>query len=47
MNVKHIVAQQMGHKEFYDWYHVRVAEIISQWFFDASVDLGFACDLYQ
>ena len=43
----HLAAQALGRQEFYDWYHVRVAEIISQWFFDASIDLDFACDLYK
>ncbi len=37
-NLEHLAAQQMGRKEFYDWYHVRVAEIVSHRTFDASFD---------
>ena len=38
INVEHLAAQQMGRKEFYDWYHVRVAEIVGHRTFDASLD---------
>ena len=38
INEEHLAAQQMGRKEFYDWYHVRVAEIIGHRAFNASFD---------
>ena len=38
INREHFAAQQMGRKEFYDWYHVRVAEIVDHRAFDASFD---------
>ena len=38
INMEHLAAQQMGRKEFYDWYHVRVAEINGHRTFNASLD---------
>lgn len=38
MNVEHLAAQQMGRKEFYDWYHVRISEVVAHRAFDASLD---------
>ena len=38
INVEHLAAQQMGRKEFYDWYHVRIAEIVDHRTFDVSLD---------
>ncbi len=37
-NVEHSTAQQMGRKEFYDWYHLRITEIVSHRTFDVSLD---------
>ena len=37
-NSEHVVAEQMGRKEFYEWYHVRVAKIVGHQTFDASLD---------
>ena len=38
INVEHLAAQQMGRKEFYDWYHVRIAKIVGHRTFDVSLD---------
>lgn len=38
MEAEHLVAQQMGRKEFYEWYHVRVAEIVRHYTFSADID---------
>ena len=38
INVEHLAAQQMGRKEFYDWYHVRIAEIVGHRTFDVTLD---------
>ena len=45
INSEHFVAQQMGRKEFYEWYHVRVAEIVGYRTFDASINLNAGRDL--
>ncbi len=37
-NFEHLVAEQMGRKEFYEWYHVRVAKIVDHQTFDLSLD---------
>ena len=37
-NVEHLAAQQMGRKEFYEWYHFRVAEVADHQTFDVSFD---------
>ena len=36
INLEHLAAQQMGRQEFYDWYQVRIAEIVDHRAFDAS-----------
>ena len=38
MEAEHLVAQQMGRKEFYEWYHVRVAEVVRHYTFSADID---------
>ena len=38
VNVEHLAAQKMGRLEFYDWYHVRIAEIVGHRTFDVSLD---------
>ena len=38
VEVEHMAAQQMGRKEFYDWYHIRVAEVVAHRTFDADLD---------
>ena len=45
INSEHIVAQQMGRKEFYEWHHVHVAEIVGHRTFDASINLNAGRDL--
>ena len=29
-HAKHMVAQAMGRQEFYDWYRIRIAEVVSE-----------------
>ena len=36
INVEHLAAQQMGRQEFYSWYHLRVAEVVTHRSFDAG-----------
>ena len=36
IDVEHLAAQQMGRQEFYSWYHIRVAEVVSHRTYDAS-----------
>ena len=36
INVEHLAAQQMGRQEFYSWYHLRVAEVVTDRSFDAG-----------
>ena len=38
VDAEHLAAQQMGRKEFYDWYHVRIAEVVGHRTFDAVLD---------
>lgn len=38
IDIEHLAAQQMGRKEFYEWYHVRIAEVIRHSTFDAVLD---------
>ncbi len=45
INVEHLAAQQMGRKEFYEWYQVRIAEIFDHRAFDASFDKDVRRDL--
>ena len=45
INAEHLAAQQMGRKEFYDWYHVRIAEIVGHRTFDVSLDSDAGRDL--
>ena len=45
INAEHLAAQQMGRKEFYDWYHVRIAEIVGHRAFDVSLDSDAGRDL--
>ena len=36
IHAEHLVAQQMGRQEFYSWYHLRVAEVVTHRMFDAD-----------
>ena len=36
INVEHLAAQQMGRQEFYSWYHLRVAEVVTHRSYDAG-----------
>ena len=45
INLEHLAAQQMGRQEFYDWYHVRIAEIVDHRTFDASLGSDAGRDL--
>jgi heme-degrading monooxygenase HmoA len=36
VNVEHLAAQQMGRQEFYSWYHIRVAEVVTHRSYDAG-----------
>ncbi|MGB1999402.1 MAG: antibiotic biosynthesis monooxygenase family protein, partial [Candidatus Puniceispirillaceae bacterium] len=36
VNVEHLAAQQMGRQEFYSWYHLRVAEVVTHRSYDAG-----------
>ena len=36
INVEHLAAQQMGRQEFYSWYHLRVAEVVTHRTYDAG-----------
>ena len=36
LDAEHLVAQQMGRQEFYDWYQIRVAEVLNHRSFDAQ-----------
>ena len=47
MDVEHLAVQQMGRKEFYEWYHVRVAEIVGHRMFDASLDSDAGRDIKE
>ena len=46
-NVEYLVAEQMGRKEFYEWCHVRIAEVIGHETFDASLDTDAGLDLEE
>lgn len=35
LDAEHLVAQQMGRQEFYDWYQIRVAEVVNHRSFDS------------
>ena len=35
-NAEHLAAQALGRQEFYDWYRIRVAEVVSERSFVAS-----------
>ena len=35
-HVEHLAAQALGRQEFYDWYRIRVAEVVSEHSFIAS-----------
>ena len=39
MNSEHLVAQEMGRQEFYQWYRVRIAEVADDhaFFADAAI----------
>jgi heme-degrading monooxygenase HmoA len=41
-NAEHLAAQSLGRQEFYDWYRVRVAEIVKDYAFvsDQVVGMG-------
>ena len=36
INLEHLAAQQMGRQEFYSWYHIRVAEVVTHRSYDAG-----------
>lgn len=35
LDAEHLVAQQMGRQEFYEWYQIRVAEVMNHRSFDS------------
>lgn len=35
VDTEHLVAQQMGRQEFYEWYQIRVAEVVNHRSYDA------------
>ena len=38
IHAEHLVAQQMGRQEFYEWYQLRVAEVVNHRSYDALTD---------
>jgi heme-degrading monooxygenase HmoA len=36
IHAEHLVAQQLGRQEFYEWYQIRIAEVVSQRTYDAN-----------
>jgi len=38
IHVEHLAAQQLGRQEFYDWYHLRVAEVVAHRAFDSTLE---------
>ena len=39
-HAEHLAAQALGRQEFYDWYRIRVAEVVSERYFAASNIVG-------